>query len=153
MENKELEAAVADLRKELDELRELIRKLYPEGVKPVPPAEIVTRDVLFELGVPENLAGYQTIVQVVGWLLEHPGWTRRDIFTQIEHGKRDVSRNVKYAIELAWARGNIETQERICGEVINPRRGKPTATEFIFLVAAEVRRRLHREESTNGVHY
>ena len=37
MENKELEAAVADLRKELDELRELIRKLYPEGVKPVPP--------------------------------------------------------------------------------------------------------------------
>ena len=152
MDNKELEKAVADLRQELAELRVLVRQLCPEGVKPVPPAEIVTRDVLFELGVPENLAGYQTIVQVVGWLLEHPGWTRRDVFAQIEHGRRDVSRNVKYAIELAWARGNIDAQERICGEAIDPRRGKPTATEFLFLVAAEVRRRLHREESTHGVH-
>ena len=46
-----------------------------------------------------------------------------------------VERTIRHAIEVAWRRGNMETLEHVFGNTISANRGKPTNSEFIAMIA------------------
>ena len=50
-----------------------------------------------------------------------------------------VERAIRHAIEVAWARNNIDTIKKFFGYTINTEKGKPTNSEFIALVADRIR--------------
>ena len=50
-----------------------------------------------------------------------------------------VERAIRHAIEVAWNRGKVDTINDLFGYTINTRKGKPTNSEFIALVADTLR--------------
>ena len=45
-----------------------------------------------------------------------------------------VERAIRHAIECAWSRGNIETQEEFFGFSVDMNKGKPTNSEFLAMI-------------------
>ncbi len=50
-----------------------------------------------------------------------------------------VERAIRHAIEVAWDRGDLETLNEYFGYTIQNERGKPTKSEFIAMIADNVR--------------
>ena len=50
-----------------------------------------------------------------------------------------VERAIRHAIEVAWSRGKMETQDAMFGYTIDTGKGKPTNSEFIALIADRIR--------------
>jgi len=50
-----------------------------------------------------------------------------------------VERAIRHAIEVAWNRGKVDAINELFGYTINTRKGKPTNSEFIALVADTLR--------------
>ena len=46
-----------------------------------------------------------------------------------------VKRAIRHAIEVAWARGEIEVNNSMFGNTISANKGKPTNSEFIAMIA------------------
>ena len=53
-----------------------------------------------------------------------------------------VERAIRHAIEVAWDRGDIDTLNSYFGYTIQNSRGKPTNSEFIAMIADNLRLRL-----------
>ncbi|MBR3997174.1 MAG: sporulation transcription factor Spo0A, partial [Clostridia bacterium] len=50
-----------------------------------------------------------------------------------------VERAIRHAIEVAWDRGDVETLNSYFGYTIQNSRGKPTNSEFIAMIADNLR--------------
>ena len=50
-----------------------------------------------------------------------------------------VERGIRHAIEVAWERGDLELIEEIFGNTISAEKAKPTNSEFIALIAEDIR--------------
>ena len=50
-----------------------------------------------------------------------------------------VERAIRHAIEVAWDRGDIDTLNSYFGYTIQNTRGKPTNSEFIAMIADNLR--------------
>ena len=50
-----------------------------------------------------------------------------------------VERAIRHAIEVAWERGDIDTLNSYFGYTIQNTRGKPTNSEFIAMIADNLR--------------
>ena len=50
-----------------------------------------------------------------------------------------VERAIRHAIEVAWERGNINEQNEMFGYTMNLRKGRPTNSEFIAMLANRIR--------------
>jgi len=103
-------------------------------------------DLLQELGIPANIRGYQylreAIALVTGELQLLKSITKilyPKIAKQYESTPSRVERAIRHAIEVAWARGNMEAINRLFGHTVDYRRGKPTNSEFIAKVADRLR--------------
>ena len=49
-----------------------------------------------------------------------------------------VERSMRHAVEMAWARGNLENLHRRFGYTVSPRTGRPTTSEFVARAAEYV---------------
>ena len=52
-----------------------------------------------------------------------------------------VERAIRHAIEVAWDRGDVDTLNSYFGYTIQNNRGKPTNSEFIAMIADNLRLR------------
>jgi len=50
-----------------------------------------------------------------------------------------VERAIRHAIEVAWDRGDLDTLNSYFGYTIQNSRGKPTNSEFIAMIADNLR--------------
>lgn len=50
-----------------------------------------------------------------------------------------VERAIRHAIEVAWSRGKVDAINSLFGYTINNNKGKPTNSEFIALIADNLR--------------
>ena len=50
-----------------------------------------------------------------------------------------VERAIRHAIEVAWDRGDLDVLNSIFGYTVQNTRGKPTNSEFIALIADNLR--------------
>lgn len=103
-------------------------------------------DFLHELGVPANIRGYIYLREAISMVTEEiqllSGITKilyPMIGEQHDTTSSRVERAIRHAIEVAWSRGNIDAINKLFGFTVDHRRGKPTNSEFIAMVADRLR--------------
>lgn len=60
-----------------------------------------------------------------------------------------VERSMRRAIEVAWARGDLDTLRHFFGHTVSSTKGKPTNSEFIALIAERIRLQQKGERVSN----
>ena len=105
----------------------------------------VTR-IIHQIGVPAHIKGYQylrtailmaisdsDIINSVTKVL-YPEVAKKYMTTSSR-----VERAIRHAIEVAWDRGDIDTLNSYFGYTVQQGRGKPTNSEFIAMIADNLR--------------
>ena len=105
----------------------------------------VTR-IIHQIGVPAHIKGYQylrtailltikdsDIINSVTKVL-YPSVAKKYSTTTSR-----VERAIRHAIEVAWDRGDVDTLNSYFGYTIQNNRGKPTNSEFIAMIADNLR--------------
>lgn len=100
-------------------------------------------DKLVRLGVRRNLAGHKYLIaaialQSVVCAFTEPNKLYKRVAEYYEVSPAAVEKAVRYAIESAWTRGDIDYQHEVFGLTVDENRGKPTNAEFISQLALDV---------------
>lgn len=111
-----------------------------------PDIETQVTKIIHQIGVPAHIKGYQYLRTAI--LL-----TVRDsdvinsvtkvlyptVAKKYQTTTSRVERAIRHAIEVAWDRGDVETLNSYFGYTIQNDRGKPTNSEFIAMIADNLR--------------
>jgi two-component system response regulator (stage 0 sporulation protein A) len=107
--------------------------------------ESTVTDILRQIGIPAHLKGFkylrEAIVLTVNDMDIINSMTKVLYPTVAERFKSNgilVERDIRSAIEVAWDRGNIEALQKLFGYTVSGKRGKPTNSEFIALIADKI---------------
>lgn len=99
-----------------------------------------------EIGIPAQFNGYKYVRDAILQVYEKPELINaitRELYPRVAKlyntTPSKVERNIRYAIGVAWKRGNPDTLNKLFGHTISSMRGKPTNSEFI----AKLAERLH----------
>lgn len=110
-----------------------------------PELEAAIKDMLHQLGIPAHLRGYRYMVTAIRAAIEDDEMLEcvtKLLYPHVakEHSSTAsrVERALRHAIEVAWARGSIEAQDRLFGNTVSLKKGKPTNSEFIATVAGSI---------------
>lgn len=111
-----------------------------------PDIETQVTKIIHQIGVPAHIKGYQylrtailltvndsEIINSVTKVL-YPSVAKKYQTTTSR-----VERAIRHAIEVAWDRGDVDTLNSYFGYTIQNNRGKPTNSEFIAMIADNLR--------------
>lgn len=111
--------------------------------EPLPKNTIIDdmSNLLRDIGIPKNLKGYKCIIQALFLIEEDPDImtaVTKELYPQIARilkttGSR-VERAMRHAIEVAWARGNVEFINELFGYTVKSFSAKPTNSEFLATI-------------------
>ncbi len=118
----------------------------PEEENRTPDLEANVTKIIHQIGVPAHIKGYQylrtsilltvrdsDIINSVTKVL-YPSVAKKYQTTTSR-----VERAIRHAIEVAWDRGDVDTLNSYFGYTIQNNRGKPTNSEFIAMIADNLR--------------
>ena len=116
------------------------------GESKEPDMETQVTQIIHQIGVPAHIKGYQylrtaimltikdsDIINSVTKIL-YPSVAKKYATTTSR-----VERAIRHAIEVAWDRGDVDTLNSYFGYTIQQGRGKPTNSEFIAMIADNLR--------------
>ena len=116
------------------------------AVEKTPDIESQVTQIIHQIGVPAHIKGYQylrtailltvqdnDIINSVTKVL-YPSVAKKYSTTTSR-----VERAIRHAIEVAWDRGDVDTLNSYFGYTIQNNRGKPTNSEFIAMIADNLR--------------
>ena len=116
-----------------------------ETVTP-PDIEAQVTKIIHQIGVPAHIKGYQYLRSAIIMTIND-----NDIINSVtkvlyptvakkyQTTTSRVERAIRHAIEVAWDRGDIDTLNSYFGYTIQNSRGKPTNSEFIAMIADNLR--------------
>ena len=102
--------------------------------------------IIHQIGVPAHIKGYQYLRTAILMTIEN-----NDIINSVtkilypsvakkyQTTTSRVERAIRHAIEVAWDRGDVDTLNAYFGYTIQNTRGKPTNSEFIAMIADNLR--------------
>ncbi len=102
--------------------------------------------IIHQIGVPAHIKGYQYLRTAILMTIEdndiinsvtkvlYPAVAKKYVTTTSR-----VERAIRHAIEVAWDRGDVDTLNSYFGYTIQNSRGKPTNSEFIAMIADNLR--------------
>lgn len=103
-------------------------------------------NIIHEIGVPAHIKGYHYLRDSIIYSVESPDILNSitkilypSIAKKYQTTSSRVERAIRHAIEVAWTRGNLETIDELFGYTVNTGKGKPTNSEFIALIADNIR--------------
>lgn len=103
-------------------------------------------NIIHEIGVPAHIKGYLYLREAIAMVyhnVELLGSITKELYPSIARKFNTtpsrVERAIRHAIEVAWARGNVELISSLFGYTINVAKAKPTNSEFIAMVADKLR--------------
>ena len=113
-----------------------------------PDIETQVTKIIHQIGVPAHIKGYQylrtailmtvrdsDVINSVTKVL-YPSVAKKYATTTSR-----VERAIRHAIEVAWDRGDVDTLNSYFGYTVQNNRGKPTNSEFIAMIADNLRLR------------
>ena len=108
--------------------------------------EALVTNIIHEVGVPEHIKGYQYLREAIMMVvndIDVINQITKQLYPEIANKYHTtpsrVERAIRHAIEVAWARGQIDTVESIFGYTVSNSKGKPTNSEFIAMIADKLR--------------
>ena len=108
--------------------------------------ETQVTQIIHQVGIPAHIKGYQYLRTAIIMTIEdneiinsvtkilYPSVAKKYSTTTSR-----VERAIRHAIEVAWDRGDIDTLNSYFGYTIQNNRGKPTNSEFIAMIADNLR--------------
>lgn len=110
------------------------------------PLEEEVTEMLHQIGIPAHIKGYLYLRDAILMVVEDIdllGSITKILYPEIavrfNTTPSRVERAIRHAIEVAWARNNIEIIKKFFGHTINTEKGKPTNSEFIAMMADRLR--------------
>ena len=117
-----------------------------DSAEQTPDIETQVTKIIHQIGVPAHIKGYQylrtailmtvkdsDIINSVTKVL-YPSVAKKYATTTSR-----VERAIRHAIEVAWDRGDVDTLNSYFGYTVQNNRGKPTNSEFIAMIADNLR--------------
>ena len=103
-------------------------------------------DLMRQIGVPAHILGYKFIRRSIMLALndgEILSSITKELYPTVAHDFNTtpsrVERAIRHAIEVAWARGDIDVLNTLFGYTVKTSKGKPTNGEFISMLADRLR--------------
>ena len=116
-----------------------------EGRLPVDIESHVTK-IIHQIGVPAHIKGYQYLRTAILMTVRDSEVINSvtkvlypSVAKKYQTTTSRVERAIRHAIEVAWDRGDIDTLNSYFGYTIQVDRGKPTNSEFIAMIADNLR--------------
>ena len=104
--------------------------------------------IIHKIGVPAHIKGYQYLRTAIMMTIENSELINAvtkilypTVAKKYQTTSSRVERAIRHAIEVAWDRGDLETLNAYFGYTIQNERGKPTNSEFIAMIADNLRLR------------
>ena len=105
----------------------------------------VTR-IIHQIGVPAHIKGYQYLRTAILMAISDSEIINSvtkilypSVAKKYQTTTSRVERAIRHAIEVAWDRGDVDTLNSYFGYTIQNSRGKPTNSEFIAMIADNLR--------------
>lgn len=102
--------------------------------------------VIHKVGVPAHIKGYQYLRTAIMMTVENNDLINSvtkilypTVAKKYQTTSSRVERAIRHAIEVAWDRGDLDTLNEYFGYTIQNERGKPTNSEFIAMIADNLR--------------
>lgn len=103
-------------------------------------------NILQKLKIPPHFKGYTYLRKAILLCIKDPSLinevTKRlypAIAEEYNSTRHRVERSMRFAIETAWSRGDVEYLHQVMGYAIDEKKGKPTNVSFIAKVADRIR--------------
>ena len=126
-------------------IREMLESFHGGGKK-VKSTETEITEVLHMLAVPAHIKGYQYLREAISLVLQDGNLINsvtKELYPMVAKcfgtTASRTERAIRHAIEVAWDRGDVDVLNGFFGYTIRSDRGKPTNSEFIALVADNLR--------------
>ncbi|MBQ7475264.1 MAG: sporulation transcription factor Spo0A [Clostridia bacterium] len=112
------------------------------------PVDIETQvtKIIHQIGVPAHIKGYQYLRTAIMMTVSDSNIINSvtkvlypSVAKQYSTTTSRVERAIRHAIEVAWDRGDVDTLNSYFGYTIQNSRGKPTNSEFIAMIADNLR--------------
>ena len=121
--------------------------------KPTAPSDNRTPDIetqvtkiIHQIGVPAHIKGYQYLRTAILLTVNDSDIINSvtkvlypSVAKKYQTTTSRVERAIRHAIEVAWDRGDVDTLNSYFGYTIQNNRGKPTNSEFIAMIADNLR--------------
>ena len=131
----------------MDSLLDRIRQAtHDSSVLSLPTLEAEVTAILHEVGVPAHIKGYQYVREAIIIVVQNMDAINAvtkvlypEVAKRFNTTPSRVERAIRHAIEVAWDRGDLETLQGYFGYTVNSAKGKPTNSEFIAMIADNLR--------------
>lgn len=137
----------AEKESERRQLRSELLQLIGPAV-PKDPEDMI-REILLELGAPENLLGHPYMVEAILLVVSDRTYIDNVTFglypqvaAHFDTTAGRVERAMRHLLEVTWSRGDMEVLNRYFGNTVSAWKAKPTNSEFIARIANIVKRRM-----------
>ncbi len=102
--------------------------------------------IIHQIGVPAHIKGYQYLRSAILMTIDESDMINSvtkvlypSVAKKYQTTTSRVERAIRHAIEVAWDRGDVDTLNSYFGYTIQNSRGKPTNSEFIAMIADNLR--------------
>ena len=140
----DLSTLASKIRRVVDKKSFLAKSALPE--KPEPDVEAQVTHLIHQVGIPAHIKGYQYLRTAILMTMRNTDIINSvtkelypSIARQYHTTSSRVERAIRHAIEVAWDRGDYDVLSNLFGYTIQTSRGKPTNSEFIALIADNLR--------------
>ena len=99
-------------------------------------------DMIHEIGIPAHIKGYHYLRDAIIMAVDDMDVLNaitKVLYPTIAKMHQTTERAIRHAIEVAWSRGKLDTLDELFGYTVSNRKGKPTNSEFIALIADTIR--------------
>ncbi len=111
-----------------------------------PDIETQVTKIIHQIGVPAQIKGYQYLRTAILLTVKDSDIINSvtkilypSVAKKYQTTTSRVERAIRHAIEVAWDRGDVDTLNSYFGYTIQNNRGKPTNSEFIAMIADNLR--------------
>ena len=128
----------------IDALIKIKERVVDQGG--LPDLEAQVTEVIHQIGVPAHIKGYQYLRTAILMTIDDTDVINSvtkilypTVAKKYQTTTSRVERAIRHAIEVAWDRGDVDTLNSYFGYTIQNSRGKPTNSEFIAMIADNLR--------------
>lgn len=111
-----------------------------------PDIETQVTKIIHQIGVPAHIKGYQYLRTAILLTVNDSDIINSvtkvlypSVAKKYQTTTSRVERAIRHAIEVAWDRGDVDTLNSYFGYTVQNNRGKPTNSEFIAMIADNLR--------------
>jgi len=139
---------LAGLGNHVSEIEEGRRQgtLTNDGASTGPDMEAQVTKIIHQIGVPAHIKGYQYLRSAILMTIRDNDVINSvtkvlypSVAKKYQTTTSRVERAIRHAIEVAWDRGDVDTLNSYFGYTVQNNRGKPTNSEFIAMIADNLR--------------